>query len=174
MATKEEYIKALNGMEEVYDNLDGCMSAMNIFKEGVNLLTGLINEHFEEKQETNFEHYKDEIIENCIDNIAVVKEKPHGCMQVPCKDCKFYTCENSTCHKKTVEWLKKPYEKPTYKLAQFEFDLLRTNNISHEKKLKDFATYRNLKEIGYFKNVDLNLTINEVLNNCYVEENEER
>lgn len=47
MATKEEYIKALNGMEEVYDNLDGCMSAMNMFKEDVNLLTGLINEHFE-------------------------------------------------------------------------------------------------------------------------------
>lgn len=63
MATKEEYIKALNGMEEVYDNLDGCMSAMNMFKEGVNLLTGLINEHFEEKQETNYEYYKDEIIE---------------------------------------------------------------------------------------------------------------
>lgn len=34
MATKEEYIKALNGMVEVYDNLDGCMSAINIFNDG--------------------------------------------------------------------------------------------------------------------------------------------
>lgn len=63
MKTKQEYIDALNRMEEVYYNFDGCMSAMNIFKEGVNLLTGLVNEHFEEKKETNFEHYKDEIIE---------------------------------------------------------------------------------------------------------------
>lgn len=50
MKTKQEYIDALNRMEEVYYNFDGCMSAMNIFKEGVNLLTGLVNEHFEEKK----------------------------------------------------------------------------------------------------------------------------
>ena len=49
MKTKQEYIDALNRMEEVYYNFDGCMSAMNIFKEGVNLLTGLVNECFEEK-----------------------------------------------------------------------------------------------------------------------------
>lgn len=44
MKTKQEYQEALNGMEEVYYNFDGCMSAMSMFKEGVNLLTGLINE----------------------------------------------------------------------------------------------------------------------------------
>ena len=62
MATKEEYIKALNGMEEVYYNLDGCMSAMNMFKEGVNLLTGLVNEHFEENAETNLNHYFNDLL----------------------------------------------------------------------------------------------------------------
>lgn len=65
MKKKQEYIDALDHMAEVYDNLDGCMSAINMFNEGVNLLTGLINEHFEPKRETNFEHYKDEIIDNC-------------------------------------------------------------------------------------------------------------
>lgn len=57
MKTKQEYIDALNRMVEVYDNLDGCMSAINIFNEGVHLLEGLVNEHFEEKQETNLDHY---------------------------------------------------------------------------------------------------------------------
>ena len=52
MVTKQEYIDALDRMEEVYYNLDGCMSAMNKFKEDINLLTGLVNEHFEE-EETN-------------------------------------------------------------------------------------------------------------------------
>lgn len=37
MATKEEYIKALNGMVEVYDNLDGCMSAISKFKRLIKL-----------------------------------------------------------------------------------------------------------------------------------------
>lgn len=91
MATKEEYIKALNGMEEVYDYLDGCMSAMNMFKEGVNLLTGLINEHFEEKQETNYEYYKDEIIEKSNLFFALVDGKPHQCSDVSCCDCGFST-----------------------------------------------------------------------------------
>lgn len=65
MTTKEEYIEALDQMEEVYYNFDNCISAMNKFKECVNLLTGLVNDHFEEKQETNYEHFKDEIIDNC-------------------------------------------------------------------------------------------------------------
>ena len=67
MITKQEYIEALERMKESYYNLDGCMSAMNKFKEDINLLAGLVNEHFEENIETNFEHYNDEIIELCID-----------------------------------------------------------------------------------------------------------
>lgn len=168
MATKQEYIDALDGMQEVYDNLDGCMSAINIFQEGVNLLTGLINEHFEPKQETNYEHYKYEIIEDCIDNIAIIEGKPHGCIGVSCNDCQFYTGENFNCHRKTVEWLKSLYEKPTYKLSQFEYDLLRTNNMSHDRKLRSFATYENLREIGYFTYIDFDLTIDEVLGDCEV------
>ena len=46
MKTKQEYIEALERMELSYYNLEGCMSAMNKFKEDVNLLIGLVNEHF--------------------------------------------------------------------------------------------------------------------------------
>lgn len=53
MKTKQEYIDALERMEQAYYNFDGCMSSMNKFKEDINLLTGLVNEHFEERVETN-------------------------------------------------------------------------------------------------------------------------
>lgn len=130
MATKEEYIKALNGMEEVYDNLDGCMSAMNMFKGGVNLLTGLINEHFEEKQETNYEYYKDEIIEKSNLFFALVDGKPHQCSDVSCCDCGFSTGHG--CTEKVKEWLKSPHKNQTYKLSQFEYDLIQTYSYVHE------------------------------------------
>lgn len=39
------------------------------------LLYGLVNEHFEEKTETNYEHYKDEIIEGWMLDLALVDGK---------------------------------------------------------------------------------------------------
>ena len=65
MATKEEYVEALERMKQVDFDFDGCISTMNKFKEDINLLIKLINEHFEEKAETNYEHFKDEILDNC-------------------------------------------------------------------------------------------------------------
>ena len=167
MATKEEYIKALNGMEEVYDNLDGCMSAMNIFKEGVNLLTGLINEHFEEKQETNYEHFKDEIIEKSNLFFALVDGKPHQCSDVSCCDCGFSTGHG--CTEKVKEWLKSPYKKPTYKLSQFEYDLIQTYSYVHEGyTLSKFKRLIKLKDKGYFMDVDYDTKIQDILANCEV------
>ncbi len=32
MKAKQEYLDALDGMQEVYYNFDGCMSAMNILE----------------------------------------------------------------------------------------------------------------------------------------------
>lgn len=167
MATKEEYIKALNGMEEVYDNLDGCMSAMNMFKEGVNLLTGLINEHFEEKQETNYEHFKDEIIEKSNLFFALVDGKPHQCSDVSCCDCGFSTGHG--CTEKVKEWLKSPYKKPTYKLSQFEYDLIQTYSYVHEGyTLSKFKRLIKLKDKGYFMDVDYDTKIQDILANCEV------
>lgn len=167
MATKEEYIKALNGMEEVYDNLDGCMSAMNMFKEGVNLLTGLINEHFEEKQETNYEYYKDEIIEKSNLFFALVDGKPHQCSDVSCCDCGFSTGHG--CTEKVKEWLKSPHKNQTYKLSQFEYDLIQTYSYVHEGyTLSKFKRLIKLKDKGYFKCVDKNESIQDILSNCEV------
>lgn len=168
MKTKQEYIDALNRMEEVYYNFDGCMSAMNIFKEGVNLLTGLVNEHFEEKQETNLEHYKDEILECCLDSLAVVKGMPKLCYKTNCNDCDFKIIQIG-CHKKVMDWLKQTYQKPKYKITQFEYDLLSVH--------KDYKTYNNIanqthlfkmREKGYFRDVDTKIPICEILDNCEV------
>lgn len=167
MATKEEYIKALNGMEEVYDNLDGCMSAMNMFKEGVNLLTGLINEHFEEKQETNYEYYKDEIIEKSNLFFALVDGKPHQCSDVSCCDCGFSTGHG--CTEKVKEWLKSPHKNQTYKLSQFEYDLIQTYSYVHEGyTLSKFNRLIKLKDKGYFKCADYDTKIQDILDNCEV------
>ncbi len=167
MATKEEYIKALNGMEEVYDNLDGCMSAMNMFKEGVNLLTGLINEHFEEKQETNYEYYKDEIIEKSNLFFALVDGKPHQCSDVSCCDCGFSTGHG--CTEKVKEWLKSPHKNQTYKLSQFEYDLIQTYSYVHEGyTLSKFNRLIKLKDKGYFKCADYDTKIQDILANCEI------
>lgn len=172
MATKEEYIDALDQMEEVYYNFDNCISAMNKFKECVNLLTGLVNEHFEEKQETNYEHYKDEIIELYLEDLAISKGKMRQCSGISCSECDFAD-EDGNCigQYRIKEWLKKPYQKQkqTFKLTKFEFDLIQTYSDCHEScKLSEFKQLIELKDKGYFNNVDKNESIKDILESCEV------
>ncbi len=166
MTIKEEYIKALNGMEEAYNNLDGCMSAMNMFKEGVNLLEGLVNEHFEEKAETNYEHFKDEIIQNVKYALAVVNSEPKQCADTNCDECEFN--ESGKCVERVIEWLNKQYKKPVsvYKLTKFEKELLQCYPDIYSFKV--FNSLNGMKEKGYFKGIDDNELIGEILANCEV------
>lgn len=164
MKAKQEYIDALNRMVEVYDNLDGCMSAINIFNEGVHLLEGLVNEHFEEKSETNYEHYKDEIIENCGLNLALVDGKLCKCTGVSCSNCGFGTGHG--CSERIKKWLNKPYEKPTYKLSRFEYDLLQ--HFSVDFKFKEMGLLKEMKEKGHFKNINGDELIKDILESCEV------
>lgn len=165
MATKEEYIKALNGMEEVYDNLDGCMSAMNMFKGGVNLLTGLVNEHFEERQETNLEHYYNDILK-LNGSFSLINGKIGICQGICCSRCAF---NKDYCQVGRMEWLKKPYKNQTYKLSQFEYDLIQTYSYVHEGyTLSKFNRLIKLKDKGYFKCADYDTKIQDILSNCAV------
>ena len=165
MKTKEEYIEALERMKLSYYNLEGCMSAMNKYKEDVNLLKGLVNEHFEEKVETNFEHYKYEILEYFQDSLAVVKGKPKLCYKTNCNDCDFKINQEG-CRKKVKEWLNQPYKKTKYKFTQFEKELLQCYPDTNSFKL--FNSLNGMKEKGYFKGVDENIPIHEILDNCEV------
>ena len=117
---------------------------------------------------TNFEYYKDEILDNCLESLAVVKGRPKLCYKTSCNDCDFKLVQKG-CHKKVMDWLKQTYQKPTYKLTQFEYDLLSVH--------KDYKTYNNIanqihlfkmREKGYFKDVDTNIPIREILDNCEV------
>ena len=165
MKTKQEYIDALERMEQAYYNFDGCMSAMNIFKEGVNLLTGLINEHFEEKAETNYEHYKDGILQNVKYALAVVNGEPKSCIDTNCGECDFK--DSGECVKRVREWLNQQYKKPTYKLNQFEYDLIQTyRDCNNYCKLSDRRILLELKDKGYFMDVDYDTKIQDILANC--------
>ena len=168
MKTKQEYIDDLDQMEESYYNFDSCISAMNKFKECVNSLTELVNEHFDEKVETNFEHYKDLILECCIDNLAVVKGSPTRCYKTNCNDCDF-KINQIGCRQKAKEWLNQTYKKLPYKLSKFEFDIIQTYSDCHEScKFSDFKQLIELKDKGYFNDVDKNESIKDIIANCEV------
>lgn len=120
------------------------------------------------KQETNFDHYKDGILDCCIDHLAVVKGIPKPCSKIDCNVCDFLTIQKD-CHEIAKEWLKKPYKKLTYKLTKFEFDLIQTYRNCHEScKLSEFKQLIELKDKGYFKDINLDLTIHEILDNYEV------
>lgn len=162
MTTKQEYQEALNRMEQSYYNFDGCISAMNKFKEDINLLTGLVNENFEEKEESNFEHYKEEIKRAGYD-FALVNGKPTTCKWMLCDKCFFK--DRMLCAKKRIEWMLKPFKRK-YKLTQFEYDLLQS--YANGYKFKDIMPLIVMKEKGYFKDVDKDAKIEDILESCEV------
>ena len=128
----------------------------------------LEEEKREIKQETNFEHYKDRILDCCIDNLAVVKGIPKSCSKIDCNDCDFLTIKKECCEI-AKDWLKQPYKKLTYKLNKFEFDLIQTYSDCHEScKFSEFKQLIELKNKGYFKDIALDLKIHEVLDNYEV------
>lgn len=167
MTTKQEYIDALGQMEELYYNFDNCISAMNKFKKCVNLLTGLVNECFEEKTETNLEHFKDAIIDNEF-NSAVKNGKVEPCGCFKCDECSLYDHDILCCEMR-VKWLLCKYEKQKYKLSQFEYDLLNAYKVSGMRKsIFNYSTLLGLQEKGYFKEIDTSIPIHEILDNCEV------
>lgn len=122
------------------------------------------DEKQETKQETNYEHYEDEIIENCGFTFALVDGKPCQCSGVSCCDCGFSTGHG--CSEKIKEWLKQPHEKPVYKLTKFEKELLQCYPDIYSFKV--FNSLNGMKEKGYFKDIDDNEIIGDILANCDV------
>lgn len=128
------------------------------------------DEHFEEKQETNLDHYKDGIIELCVDDLAISKGKVVECGVISCSECDFAD-KNGNCigSHEIMNWLKQPYKKPTYKLSQFEYDLIQTYSYVHEGyTLSKFKRLIKLKDKGYFKCADYDTKIQDILANCEV------
>lgn len=121
----------------------------------------------EEKQETNYEHFKDEIIENTGFQFALVDGKPSKCSGVRCLDCGFST--GYGCTEKIKEWLKSPHKNQTYKLSQFEYDLINTFDRCKECcLLNEIECLKKLREKGYFNGIDPFTKVHEILDNCEV------
>ena len=121
----------------------------------------------EEKQETNLDHYKDEILEECSKNLAVVKGRPKLCYKINCNDCDFKISQIG-CHKKVIDWLKQPYKKQKYQLTRFEHELLQM--YSDDYVFKDLFTLNSMKEKGLYQNVNGDELIKDILANCEVTE----
>lgn len=161
MKTKQEYIDALDYMEQTYYNFDGCISAMNKFKEDINLLTGLVNEHFEENAKTNLNHYFNNLLK-VGNRFTFMNGKIENCNSVMCSKCVF----EGDCGIKRFKWLASPYKKPVYKLTKFEKELLQC--YSDIYRFKVFKSLNEMKKKGYFKGIDDNEIIGDILGNCEV------
>lgn len=128
----------------------------------------------EQNQETNLDHFKHKILEDCMWNLAVVKGKPKRCNRTRCSDCEFDKDSPRKCHKRTMEWLAQPYIKPTYMLTRFEIDLLQSFLKGHpfRYQFKNISALTEMKEKGYFKGINEDATIEDILANCEIKEEE--
>lgn len=170
MESKDKYIDALKCITEAYCSVAKTQEGINNFKIYLRLFKGLVDECFEPKQETNLDHYKKDIAEHFIDDLAMVNKKIRVCWTTSCSDCEFSKGNGECIGKSKIKaWLKQPYKKPTYKLTQCEYDMLDT---IFEKDARFSAVYLigELKRKGYFENIKCghNVLIKDILANCEV------
>lgn len=173
MKTKEEYEKALKEINDAFYGANFLNNQTRRFDDNLNLLRELVNEHFEEKDkhfkekaETNLEFYYDDLLEEGFSNFGVANGKIESCTFISCKKCEF---ESGNCRKDRITWLLSQRKKPKYKFTQFEYDLINTyRNVDDRCKLNGCYQLKSLKEKGYFKNVDKNELIKDIIENCEV------
>lgn len=127
-----------------------------------------LKQYKEEKPETNLDHYRREILENYVCNLAVVDGRPKPCTGTRCSNCEFNKKEPKRCPEKRIEWLNEQYIKPTYELTKFEFDLLQS--YPGKYKFKDIPVLDRMKEKEYFKGADEDTRIKDILADCEITE----
>ena len=123
--------------------------------------------------ETNLDHYKNVIQGNGMWNLAVVEGKPKRCDCIACGDCDFYKDGTEYCLKESMDWLKQQYTKPTYELTKFENDLLQSylkSSLLSGYEFKSIPILKRMKGKGYFKDVDEDATIEDILADCEITE----
>lgn len=118
----------------------------------------------EQKQETNLEHYFDDLLK-VGNRFTFMNGKIESCDSVMCRKCVF--CDD--CGAKRFKWLASPYRNPTYKLTQCECDLLNAyKNSGMRQCISNYGTLLELYKKGYFKDIDTKIPIREILDNCEV------
>lgn len=114
------------------------------------------------KQETNLDHYFEDLLKTG-GRYAFVNGKIKHCWGTRCCDCAF---NGGNCNKEKIKWAASPYEKQTYKLTQFEYDLLQ--HFSVDFKFKEMGLLKEMKEKGHFKNINGDELIKDILESCEV------
>lgn len=164
MKTKQEYIDALECITKEYYSTVRSPEETNKFNSYLRLFKGLVNEHFEEKQETNLEHFEDDIATVGFD-FAIKDGKIMSCKDCCCSECRFDDSDVA-CYTLRLHWLYQAYEEKI-RLTQFEYDLINTYSDCHARcKFSDCKQLRELKDKGYFQNVDNYTPIRDILE-CY-------
>lgn len=123
-------------------------------------------------EKTNYDHYKKGILQLCINDLAISKGQVTKCHAISCDKCDFVDVDGTCIGRIRIQnWFNQPYKKFTYKLSQFEFDLINTYyGCSENCKLSDCRSLKELKDKGYFKCVDYNTKISSILKACEVRE----
>lgn len=132
-----------------------------------------LKQYKEENQpETNLDHYKDEVLEKGLWNLAVVKGRPERCDRTKCADCELSKDRSRGCHAKVMDWLKQPRKAPAIKLTKFEIDLLQScsQGYSPEYQFKNINSLTEMRKKGYFKGVDRDATLEDILANSEITE----
>lgn len=161
-----EYLDSMVGdNKEIKDCLDYIERKAKSMDKRLREYKSLFEEKQKTKEETNFEHYFEYLSTKRMMDFALINGRVTKCSVTQCSECDF----NHDCIEGKFKWLKQAYEKPKYKLTQFEYDLLSVH--------KDYKTYNNIanqihlfkmREKGYFKDIDTNIPIREILDNCEV------
>lgn len=128
----------------------------------------------EQNQETNLDHFQQEILEKGLWNLAVVKGRPERCDHTKCLDCELSKDRSRGCHEKAMDWLKQPRKAPAIKLTKFEIDLLQSCSQGYSPKyqFKNINSLTEMREKGYFKGIDRDATIGDILANSEIKEEE--
>ncbi len=120
-----------------------------------------------EKPETNFEHYFEYLSKLNMSDFALIDGRVVQCLGTHCRGCDF----NGDCIERKFKWLKQPYEKTTFKLTQFEYDLLNAyKNSGMRQCISNYGTLLEMYGKGHFKGIDTSTPIHEILDNCEVTE----
>lgn len=124
----------------------------------------LEEEKQETKQETNLEYYFEDLLK-VGNRFTFMNGKIESCNSVMCSKCVF--CGD--CGVKRFKWLASHYKKPTYKLSQFEYDLINAFDRCKECcLLNEIECLKKLSEKGYFKGIDPFTKVHDIIDNCEV------
>lgn len=132
-----------------------------------------LKQYREQNQETNLDHFQQEILEKGLWNLAVVKGRPKRCDRTKCIDCELSKDRSRGCHEKVMEWLEQPYKNSAIKLTKFENDLLQSylkSSLLSGYEFKSIVILKRMKEKGYFKGVDEDATIEDIVANSEIKE----